>query len=299
MYISAVIPTRNRPDDLIRTVNSIIRQNLLPDELLIIDQSRDDISKNLVMNLFAEQGDSINLKYILDDSIQGLVAAKEVAVSIGLGDIIMFLEDDVVLEEDYIDNMAQGFIDHPEMMGSCGVVTEVPNVNKFYQSFFHLFHRGIFYDKRVGVHGNSKKWEQLLIQSNYLSGGLSAYRREVFEKVKFDTKNDFFMLEDINFSTRVVREFGEDRFFINTSARLQHKMSAVNRSKFKVRYERKLREYICFYKLNCDQKMSLTNLLWLLIGLFIEACFESLKSLNFGPLKGSLAGLVKGIRQKI
>ena len=53
-----------------------------------------------------------------------------------------------------------------------------------------------------------------LIPSDYISGGLSAYRREVFEAVPFDVENGFFALEDIDFSTRVARAYGS-RLYIN------------------------------------------------------------------------------------
>lgn len=297
--ISVVIPTCNRPNDLLCAVDSILKQNRLPDELLIVDQSRDDLSKNLITNLFAELRNNVNLKYIHDDSIPGLVAAKKVAASLASGDIIMFLEDDVILEDDYIENMIQGFIHNHDMMGACGVVMEVAGADKFYQLFFHLFHRGIFHDRRVGIHGNPQEWNQKLIQSNFLSGGVSAYRREVFERVPFDTKNNFFMLEDIVFSTNAVRVFGEGKFYINTSARLEHRMSPVNRDRFTARYERKLREYACFYKLNRDQRWALLNFVWLLSGLFMESFFMILKSRHFGPLIGSVRGLIQGIKQKI
>lgn len=299
MYISAVIPTRDRTSDLEKTVDSITRQTRLPDELLVIDQSENNISKNLVSDLFAKKNCSINLKYIHDNSISGLVDAKKNAVLYSKGDIIMFLEDDVVLDIDYIKNMEQGFLDCPDMLGCCGLVSDLSRNGTLYQWFFHLFHRGLFYDKRVGVHGTSNRDLPGMISSSYLSGGLSAYRRTVFERVQFDTRNDFFMLEDIVFSTRAVREFGATRFFINTKAVLEHRMSSVNRDKLVLSYDRKIREYICFYKLNRDQKGAISNLVWLLLGLFIEAFFASLTSHSFGPIKGAFAGFVNGVRKRI
>jgi GT2 family glycosyltransferase len=169
----------------------------------------------------------------------------------------------------------------------------------FYQKLFHLFHRGIFHDRRVGVHGNPAAWVQKLIPSTYLSGGVSAYRRAVFDKVKLDTRNDFFMLEDIDFSTRAVCEFGAGRFFINTSARLTHLMSPVNRARLAGRYERKLREFVVFYKKNRGQASSLANLLWLLVGLSFEAIVAAARARHIGPLSGSIKGLLDGIKWRV
>lgn len=299
MLISIVIPTRHRPADLGRAVESVLRQSHLPDQLLIIDQSNDRESRTRVDSLFATMGKRVDLIYVHDAGIPGLVAAKKIGVEKSSGDVIMFLEDDVVLDENYVKTLAQGFLDHPEMMGSCGVVTLIASATGLYRWFFHFFHRGIFFDHRVGIHGNQNIIRDRMITSAFLSGGISAYRRTVFEKVPFDTANDFFMLEDIDFSTRAARVFGKDRFCINTGARLQHLMSPVNRARLRIRYERKIREFICFYKKNRDQQLPLMNLSWLLIGLFLEALFVSLTSGHYGPISGFFKGLITGFRWRI
>ena len=300
LMISAVIPTRDRPQDLVGAVESILRQTRLPNELIIVDQSAGVESKELIMNLCSgRQAGQFELVYIHDQAICGLVAAKDVAVTSSRGDIILFLEDDVILDVKYVENMVGGFHDTPQMMGSSGVILEMPRRACCYRAMFHLFHRGIFYDRRVDVHGNPGEWERKLIQSNFLNGGVSAYRREGFEKGKFDTKNGFFMLEDIDFSTRAAREFGGDKFFINTSARLLHTFSPANRAVSGARYEHKLREYVCFYKKNCDQAGALPSFLWLLVGLSLEAILVSVKLMDVAPVIGAVRGLLKGVRWQI
>ncbi len=299
MKVSAVIPTRNRQVDLVRAIESVLCQTRVPDQLVIIDQSPGVESKTATADLLGLSSVNLAVSYIHDPGIAGLVAAKDFSLGINTGDIVMFLEDDVILQPDYVQNLLQGFVDKPNMMGSCGVLVSSPTAGKIYRYFFKLFHRGIFYDRRVDIHGNPAAWEKKFIQSAYLSGGVSAYRRSVFEKVRFDTCNDFFMLEDIDFSTRAVREFGKDRFFINTSARLNHLMSDLNRARLAGRYERKLREFLVFYKKNRDQPWARASLLWLLNGLFLEAVVATIKLRNFGPVKGYFAGLISGIRYQV
>jgi len=46
---SVVIPTYKRPDDLLRCVNSILSQSLLPAEILIVDD--DDLPEALIGNI--------------------------------------------------------------------------------------------------------------------------------------------------------------------------------------------------------------------------------------------------------
>jgi GT2 family glycosyltransferase len=298
MRISAVIPTKNRAEDLLVAVKSIINQKVVPNQLIIVDQSETPQSEAVIKELLAKTNAEIKLIYIYDKSITGLVHAKQVGVSNSIGDIVCFLEDDIELEPPYIHVMNTAFEQNASMMGCCGVVTNLAHLSKYYVFFFHLFHRGIFYDQRVGVHGFSEKLQSNLIPSRYLSGGTSAFRREVFDMVKFDTLNNFFMLEDIDFSTRANNMFGQV-FYINTKARLIHYMSPVNRAVYQQRYQRKLREFIVFYKKHTHGIQDVIALIWLLIGMILEAVFVSLSSGKLAPIKGYFIGIKEGIKWKL
>lgn len=181
------------------------------------------------------------------------------------------------------------------MMGCCGVVKTVTTSGFLYRFFFRLFHTGIFKDPRVETYGLSRKINGALIPSTFLSGGLSAYRREVFQMIPFLPENGFFMLEDIVFSTHAAHFFGADRFYINITAQLEHKLSPLNRAKVNPRYERKFQEYVCFYRLYAKEKFAFIQTVWLFVGLFLEASLMSMKLLDLGPLLHSLKGIKNGL----
>ncbi len=297
MLISAVIPTKNRPRDLANAVLSILTQSRPPDELLVIDQSADGESRRRVDALFTP-AQRTALVYVHDPRIAGLVAAKQAAVARARGDIVCFLEDDVVLETDYLLNIERGFVEDPALLGCSGVVTNLPPLPRYYQRLFHFFHRGIFHDARVGVHGATQGSGLPLIRSNYLSGGLSAYRRAVFEAIPFDVANNLFMLEDIDFSTRAVQRFGE-QFCINPNARLEHHMSPLNRAVLGFRQRRKLREFLVFYKKRRHADGAGAALLLLLIGLLLEAAYQAVQARRLSPITGYFLGLWDGARWKL
>lgn len=248
MRISAVIPTKNRMNDLLVAVTSVLEQERPPNELIIIDQSDSDESKTSVNSLVVESNVKLDLIYVHDQSISGLVHAKNEGAQVSSGDVVAFLEDDVVLTPNYFSELEKGFTDNPSMLGCCGVPVVVTSFTPLYRYLFSLFHQGLFYDARMVHGGQGEDHANTLVPSRFLSGGISAYRREVFTKVPFDLVNDFFMYEDIEFSTRAVREFGNDHFFINTAVRLDHRASPVNRYRLTYRWERKIRELFCFYK---------------------------------------------------
>ena len=98
--ISFAIPTINRPDDLKKAVESIVEQTRLPDELIIVDQSSDNKSKIIVENIL-KKFPQIKLKYIWDSKIKGLVQARQVAQVKSVGSLLLFGEDDIILEKEY------------------------------------------------------------------------------------------------------------------------------------------------------------------------------------------------------
>ena len=296
MNITVIIPTKNRAKDLLVAVKSIINQTFIPNQLIIVDQSEKPQSEAVIKELLEKT--EIRLIYIYDTSITGLVHAKQVGVSNSTGDIVCFLEDDIELEPSYIYAMYSAFEQNTSMMGCCGVVTNYPYLSKCYIKSFHLFHRGIFHDTRVGVYGVKDRFKQPLILTNYLSGGTSAFRKIVFDKVPFDLANIFFMLEDIDFSTRANNAFGQV-FYINTKARLAHYMSPVNRAVYQQRYQKKLREFIVFYKKHTRGLQDFIALIWLLIGMILEAVFVSLSTGKLCPIKGYFMGIEEGIKWKL
>lgn len=292
--ITVIVPTKNRPVDLIKAIDSIYCQTRLPNELIIIDQSP-VIDSYLAISSLASCIKSIRLDYLCDPNIAGLVEAKKIAVKRSTGNIILFLEDDIVLNRDYIERIEDGFSSNPRMVGCCGVITNQPKRTFVYKFLFTLFHRGIFRDIRFGLNGKYFNNDKAYVQSSMLSGGTSAWRRDVFNHIPLDSHNGFHMYEDVDFSTRVYDAY-QGQLFINTNARLEHYWSPINRQVLGPKQARKTRESITFFKKRRNWPYALTSLVWLLFGLFIESLVQSLFSLSPDTIKGFFIGLRDGLR---
>jgi GT2 family glycosyltransferase len=295
--IAVVIPTKNRPLDLVKALKSIFIQSRIPDQLVIVDQSPSNLSKAAV-NLLMRENKKIYLVYIHDTKINGLVEAKQVSLKYLRSDIVLFLEDDIVLESDYIRQIELGFLRNPNMIGCSGFITNQPNSNKINKFLFFIFHRGIFDDSRMSLKHKYIGYNNKLIASDKISGGVSAWRREVFSAIKFDIYNDFHMFEDIDFSTRVFRHYG-NRLFINPNARLSHYFSPIGRSVLGVKQRKKIIELFTYYKKRKDWNWATSSFLWLLFGMFLDALNQSFINKSFSPLQGFFLGFIDGIRKKI
>jgi GT2 family glycosyltransferase len=292
--LTAIIPTRNRPDDLVKAVHSLVIQERLPDELIIVDQSSEDTSRLLVTKIL-NNFQHINIIYIHDRNINGLIEAKEVGVKHTTGDIVCFLEDDIFLEPEYFSEILKGFSLDKEMIGCCGIITNPLRQSSLHQLIFNLFHVGIYADPRASLWGKYNGTGHSLIPSMMISGGMSAWRREVFSKVAFDTTTGFHMFEDIDFSTRVVDLFGK-RLYINPNARLEHHWSPVNRDAIGVGQRRKLQECIKFYRKRKNNPFAELSLSWLLIGLLLDSCAKTISTRSWMPLKGYFQGINEGFK---
>jgi GT2 family glycosyltransferase len=290
--MSVVVPTKNRPRDLINFIKSLSIQSKFPSELIIVDQSDDsdhiDNCKSLIPS-------DIDLIYIYDRGISGLVEAKYSGYLQCTHNIICFLEDDLILDSDFIKNLYTGFIDNPKMIGCSGLITNSPNTSIFYKFFYNFFHVGIFYDPRANI---KKDVSLKFIPCYVLSGGITAWRKSVFDLVPFDLKNKFFMLEDYEFCSRV-NKFKIGDCCINTLATVTHLYSPINRPQENIRLLTKTKEYVLFYRTRRSWNFSHISFLWLLIGLFSESFLRAIMSVSINPIGMFLVGINEGFKQDI
>jgi GT2 family glycosyltransferase len=298
MQLSVVIPTKNRLADLRHAVGSICTQECLPHELILVDQSDAPIPKETLDEFARALTSAVVLQYVYDPSITGLVHAKDVGMRRSTGEVVCFLEDDIVLESAYLREIAAGFLQRPDMLGCSGLVSNPPSTGSLYICLYELFHVGIFVDQRPRHYKAMARGAMQLTQSRAISGGLSAWRRSVFDLIPFDTKNGFHMLEDFDFSTRATLELGP-HFYINPRARLAHNFAPAGRDALGKREQRKVTEYLVYFKKRRHLPFAVPATLWLLCGLVISAAATSARHGTVRPLLGTFRGISAGVGRRV
>ena len=220
MTFSFVIPTKNRPIELATVFDAILAQNRLPEQVIIIDQSSKD---NVIKEQLAPQAkkENIRLDYIHDESINGLVQAKATSIQYNQCDYISFFDDDIVHEPNYLEAIEESIIAHPEMIGLNGVILNAPKEGLLKRLIFRFTHFGLYKDNRQSVIRSLKEGTIQPQSVDTLSGGLSTWKKEVFDNVTFDTKNKFHAYEDKEFSIRIERAFPKQMFIV-PQAKLYH-----------------------------------------------------------------------------
>src|SRR5215831_17334690 len=217
--ISLIIPTRNRPADLLETVQAVLNQTRLPDELIVVDQSATpDNHRPLEEMLDARPG--VRLIYIWDRAIAGIPMARNAGFAASTGELVCYLDDDITPARDYLEQVVRGLGEFPGWAGLCGRFTEGVARGRLRRLIRALFRRGLFRDDRERLGTMNRPVEMSL-----MCGGAACYRREMLRKFRFDENLTGYALgEDVEFCLRAGREF---RFGGYPAVRWHHRRSAV------------------------------------------------------------------------
>jgi GT2 family glycosyltransferase len=297
MTFSFVIPTKNRPTELETVFDAILAQSRLPEQVIIIDQSSPDkvIKEKLAAKVKKAK---IRLDYIHDESINGLVQAKAASIQYNHCDYISFFDDDIVHEPDYLAGIEECILAHPEMIGLNGVILNAPKEGLLKRLIFRFTHFGLYKDNRQSVIRSLKEGTSQPQSVDALSGGLSTWKKEVFDTVSFDTKNKFHAYEDKEFSIRIERAFPKQMFIV-PQAKLYHYHAAGNRQSLLRRTQNDVVEVWKLFKKSGNYNWLGLDFIVLLFGLLINALLLSLKHLNFNFLLHYLRGFNQGRKSKI
>lgn len=98
LVISVIIPTYNRKNSLLRTLDSLSRQTYPAEcfEVLVVDDGGTDGTEVITQRLFP-----FALRYLRQDN-QGDAYARNHGAQKARGDILQFLDDDIIVEPDFL-----------------------------------------------------------------------------------------------------------------------------------------------------------------------------------------------------
>ncbi len=105
MHLSVVICTRNRPDLIGNAVSSVLAQSYADYDVLVVDQSTDDRTGEIVRGLANAHA---RLRYLHTDKA-GLSRAYNIGIRETQGEIIAFTDDDCIAPTDWLDRVYAAF----------------------------------------------------------------------------------------------------------------------------------------------------------------------------------------------
>jgi len=241
---SLVICTYMRAQPLLKLLQTVNKQSLYPNEILIIDGSTNTQTETVLKeNTFK------NLSYYkVDAANRGLTKQRNYGINLvnEASEIICFLDDDIILTPSYFEHLIGTYNSKPDALAVGGYITnevewqeEIGDKikSKFY---FDGWQRsepsrfkmrkwfGLLPDKDPGYmptfsHGRSVSFlppSGKTYQVEQIMGGVSSYKKEVFQKLSFSHYfQGYGLYEDADFSLRLAK-LGS--IYVNTNAQLEH-----------------------------------------------------------------------------
>jgi GT2 family glycosyltransferase len=239
-----------RPTALLKLLSTVAVQSNYPKEILIIDGSTDDLTKQMLIENTFE-----NLKYFkVSESDRGLTKQRNFGIN-KLGneiDIVCFLDDDTLLEKNYFESLINTYQKYPDALAVGGYITNEVDWKKSEEKSPNLF----YYDGWVRKESSRFKLRKKLglldettpgwmpIFSNgrsvgflppskktyrveQIMGGAASYKKEIFKEMSFSKYFEGYGLyEDADFSIRLAKK---GSVYINTAANLEHHHDVAGR----------------------------------------------------------------------
>jgi glycosyltransferase involved in cell wall biosynthesis len=264
MQVSVVIPTYYRRKDVDRCLDSIVVQTTLPKEVIVVDDSENDEVKNLIeqkKEKFKQKG--IDLRYIRNKRERGLTIARNIGVENATGDVILFLDSDVILDKEYIREILKVYKEKPNTLGVQGLICTDRKAKRKLSKFIEAFNK-VFYiqlDEKnkfrllpsLGVSFPSVVDE--IINCEWLSGANQSYRREILKEFRWDENlKRYSQGEDLDLPYRIFKKY-PDSLFMTPHAKLVHNEAEEGRpQKRELIYMDIIYLTYLFYK-NIDQNL--------------------------------------------
>ena len=235
-----------RPNPLLKLLNSVKEQTLYPNEILIIDGSTNNETE-----IVLESNTFQNLQYYsVQPEHRGLTKQRNFGVSKVANDtaIICFLDDDTVLTPNYFEEIIKAYAVFPDAFGVGGYINNetkwekvaedyVPTIKEFvYDGWKQKDGSRFILRKRFGLDSDTKPGflpefsngrsisflppSGKIYEVEQLMGGVSSFKKSVFDTFKFSTYFEGYGLyEDADFTLRLSKT---GKLYINTNAQLRH-----------------------------------------------------------------------------
>lgn len=209
--ISVVIPTRNRKNTLLDTINSFCNGEFIPNQIVIIDQSDDKYRNQIKEEIEKFKKTNITYYYLEKPS---LTKARNIGKKLAIHDIMICSDDDILVYNDTIKNIYEIFMSEQEISLIAAVDTRSENIknNKVQSIMGYIFSRKNLF-KSTGhvtkaIFGTYPKNIKKRIDTEWAMGYFFAIRKNILDASDIywdENLVSYAYPEDLDFSHRFYR----------------------------------------------------------------------------------------------
>jgi GT2 family glycosyltransferase len=291
LRVSVIVPTKNRAPMLATAVRALLAQTATLDELIVIDQSRDDGGARLVRALVAQTPAPRRprLDYVLDPAISGAAAARNLGLDRATGDILVCCDDDVVAGPTVIARLLDHYRLAPDCAGLAPVITNYPTPGRLPRLHRRLFCLGPFHDERQPVYWSWRRYrEPTRVPVRMFTGAMMSFRRSALGGARHDARYRGASIgEDVDLCWTLWRRGA--RLALATDAHIVHDRAPRPAARPE---EAQIAAWGFLYRKHLPRTLA-TRLAfgWYVTGVFAGAAVNAVLTRRLDPLRSALAGL--------
>lgn len=299
-FVSVIVPVYNRAKGVHICLDALETQTYPVEsyEILVVDDySKDELEKEVAKHKRA--------RYIMNTMEFGLPAARNMGIKEAKGDILIFLDDDAIVEKDYIEGIVEVYKENENTGGVTGrlksvIIQDVKkgSLGKIMEVYAKIFGISGFFANQEGIGEvldsgfitSNFHQQQEIMKVKWLSGCNMSYLKEAIDATGF-FDNDYSghaYFEDADFSYRV-HEKGYE-LFATPYAVVDHLVTPVSREKLShVKYYQLVNNNRFFLKnVYCGKKMRYLKHLIAHLSLFFPVLAYSIYEKNMDMIKSYL-----------
>lgn len=176
--LSVIICTYNRDKYIYNVLKSIAENDFPKDryEIVLVNNNCTDQTES-ECSRFLQDFSDVDLK-IFKEAHQGLSYARNRGISEAEGDVLVYVDDDAVVNSGYLKTYADFFDTHPEVDAAGGRI--VPRYETSEPDWFSKYTRQL-----ITAQLDFGKKECRFPKGKFPGGGNAAYRKTVFDRVGF------------------------------------------------------------------------------------------------------------------
>ena len=299
--VSVIIPTKGRLKEVVSTLKSLYDQSFLPSEVLVIDGSpHEKLRAELKWACMPLKG-KIDVKYLRSKA--SLTHQRNIGIKASIGDIVIFFDDDVSVDKNYIKEVLEVFSSDPSIGAITGKVNiKYYDIERFYESrifrsIYEFFATAFFLQRRgdgrflpSGLCTVVRSDERVYVE--FLCGNNMAFRRRVFNEFVFDESLSGGMRgEDEDFAYRLSRKY---RIVYTPYANVTHKSVSIAANRYVMRD--RIKNHFYLFKKNMPQRFKNKLAFYLSI---VGKLFFEIAIMVATRRKEGFKGLVHGIADAI
>lgn len=230
LTVSVVIPTYHRPQDLAACLDSILEQSAPPLEVIVVDNDAQQSAKALVQQYKTRYDKQRIALHYQTSERNSLPCARNLGVKLSQGDIVLFLDDDFIMEKNYLDEILKVYKAKPSALGVQGYDINNRERPRFWRRVFFLPNVGSDACRVLpSIRSIYPYAPNAIVPCECLSGCSASYRRSIL----IDFAHDENLLkysfgEDLDQSYRIFKRY-PDSLWLTPFAQCIHKTSPTGR----------------------------------------------------------------------